>query len=190
MEWPRFTSLIVASLWLYAPAAGAQGAGPTPASVAAQARALSVPQPEVMLILVRTTFIALNQANFAGNYAVLHALCAPRLQAAVSPVELGIAFTELREQRLDLSPVLLLVPELSEPPMITSDGTLRLAGVFRTTPAQVAFVTVFRPVAGIWRLEALSVQARPAPIAAPVGLQPWLAQTVPAEAAMPRRKSQ
>jgi hypothetical protein len=190
MKRPRFTSLIVAGLLLYAPAAGAQGAGPPATNMAVQAPALSVPQPEVMLMLLRTTLVALNQANFTGNYAVLHALSAPRLQAAVSPVELGIAFTELREQRLDMSAVLLLAPELSEPPTITPDGTLRLAGVLRTTPSQIAFVTVFRPIAGIWRLEALSVQARPTHVSAPVEPPSWLAQTVPAEGTIPRRKSQ
>lgn len=124
--------------------------------------ALAVPAPAVLLMLVRTTLIALNQANFTGNYGVLHALGTPRLQASLSPVELGIAFSDLRGRHLDLSPVLLLAPELSEPPHLAADGTLRLAGTFRTTPVQIAFVTVFKPVVGIWRIEGLSVRALPA----------------------------
>jgi hypothetical protein len=129
----------------------------------ARAEEVSAPTPDVLLMLVRTTLVALNQANFTGNYAVLHALGTPRLQAMSSPVQLGIAFTNLREQRIDLSRVLLLAPELTEPPNIAPDGTLRLVGVFRTSPVQVAFVTVFKPVAGIWRIDGLSVRTLPAP---------------------------
>ena len=124
---------------------------------------LSVPTPDVLLMLVRTALVALNQANFTGNYSVLHDLGTPRLQSTASQAQLGIAFTNLREQKLDLSRVLLLSPELTEPPSVTHDGTLRLAGVFPTSPVQVAFVMAFRPVAGIWRIEGLSVSTLPPP---------------------------
>ena len=124
---------------------------------------LPAPPPDVLLMLVRTTLVALNQANFTGNYSVLRDLGTPQLQATHSPAQLGIAFTNLREQKLDLSRVLLLSPELTEPPSVTSDGTLRLAGVFPTSPVQISFVMAFRPVAGIWRIEGLSVWTLPPP---------------------------
>lgn len=160
-------SLVTAALFVGgANLAYAQSGGPVEGAPPA---ALAVPAPAVLLMLVRTTLIALNQANFTGNYGVLHALGTPRLQTSVSPVELGIAFTDLREQRLDLSPVLLLSPELSEPPSLAPDGTLRLAGIFNTTPVHIAFVTVFKPVAGIWRIEGLSVRALPVSAPAQAG---------------------
>jgi hypothetical protein len=149
-----FKLIVVASLCLGGPAgvAGAEG------------RAyLSVPTPDVLLMLVRTTLVALNQANFTGNYSVLHDLGTPHLQATHSQAQLGIAFTNLREQKLDLSRVLLLSPDLTEPPSIASDGTLRLAGVFATSPVQITFVMAFRPIAGIWRIEGLSVRTLPPP---------------------------
>ncbi len=124
---------------------------------------LSVPTPDVLLMLVRTTLVALNQANFTGNYSVLHDLGTPHLQATNSQAQLGIAFTNLREQKLDLSRVLLLSPDLTEPPSITGDGTLRLAGVYPTSPVQITFVMTFRPIAGVWRIEGLSVATLPAP---------------------------
>jgi hypothetical protein len=64
--------------------------------------------------------------------------------------------------------VLVLSPELTEPASIAPDGTLRLVGVFRTSPVQISFVTLFKPVEGIWRIEGLSVQtlSAPAPVAA------------------------
>jgi hypothetical protein len=122
------------------------------------AQHIRIPQPDVLLLLVRTTLIALNQANFTGNYTVLHGLGTPHLQAEASPAQLGIAFTQLRDQRLDLSRVLVIPPELTEPPRMTPDGRLRLTGVFRTSPVHIGFDMVFMPVAGIWRVEGLAVR--------------------------------
>ena len=139
-------------------ARGVGGAGET----ARQAH-LSPPTPDVLLMLVRTALVALNQANFTGNYSVLRDLGTPQLQAANSQAQLGIAFTDLRERRLDLSRVLLLSPELTEPPSVASDGTLRLAGVFSTSPVQISFAMAFRPVAGVWRIEGLSLRTLPPP---------------------------
>jgi hypothetical protein len=120
-----------------------------------------VPPPDVLLMLVRSTMAALNQANFTGNYSVLHDLGTPQLQAANSQAQLAIAFTKLREQHLDLSRALVLSPDLTELPTVASDGTLRLAGIYRTNPVQISFAMVFRPVDGIWRIEGLSVTAVP-----------------------------
>jgi hypothetical protein len=143
-----------------------------PASTRGREQAASmspaVPTPAVLLMLIRTTLVALNQANFTGNYTVLHGLGTPQLQAMSSPADLGIAFQNLRAQRLDLSPVLVVTPELSAPPLITQDGALRLTGMFRTQPVQITFVAVFRPVAGIWRVEGLSVNSQPASPPAPM----------------------
>jgi len=122
---------------------------------------LTVPAPAVLLMLVRTTLVALNQANFTGNYTVLHGLGTPDLQAETTTAHFAVAFSKLREERTDLSPVLVLVPELTQPPRLAEDGTLRLAGAFPTQP-RISFVIVFKPVAGIWRIEGLSVSARAA----------------------------
>jgi hypothetical protein len=145
-------------------------AEPAPARGREQAASESpaIPTPAVLLMLIRTTLVALNQANFTGNYTVLHSLGTPHLQATSSPADLGIAFQNLREQRLDLSPVLVLPPELSQPPSITQDGALRLTGLFRTRPVEITFVAVFRPVAGIWRIEGLSVNSQASPPPAPL----------------------
>jgi len=123
----------------------------------------SVPAPAVLLMLVRTTLVALNQANFTGNYAVLHALGTPQLQLRSSPAQLAIAFTDLRDRKLDLSPVLVLSPELTKPPRLADDGKLRLAGFFRTRPLRLSFVMEFKPVAGVWRIEGLTVATSLAP---------------------------
>jgi hypothetical protein len=180
-------SLTVAALaFAGADVAHAQSASSAAGGASTQAPSIAMPEPAVLLLLVRTTLVALNQANFTGNYTVLHALATPALQARVSPVQLGIAFTELREKHLDLSPVLLVSPQLSEPPELAPDGALRLAGVFKTVPEQIAFATIFKPVGGVWRIEALSVQAVtvPAPPQPAVMPSSWTPRVVP----VPMRK--
>lgn len=138
--------------------AGAESKKTTEVSPAAEQ---ALPAPDTLLLLVRTTIVALNQANFTGNYSVLHDLGTPQLQTTNSQAQLAIAFTKLREQHLDLSRALLLSPDLTEPPSVASDGTLRLVGIYRTNPVQISFVMVFRPIAGIWRIEGLSVTTVP-----------------------------
>ena len=70
----------------------------------------------------------------------------------------------------------------SEPPELAPDGSLRLAGVFKTAPEQISFATIFKPVGGVWRIEALAVQAvtvpaPPQPAATPSS---WTPRVVPA----------
>ena len=175
-------SLTVAGLTIAAThIAHAESISPAAGGAITQAPAIAMPAPPVLLLLVRTTLVALNQANFTGNYTVLHALATPALQAKISPVQLGIAFTELREKNLDLSPVLLISPQLSEAPELAPDGALRLAGVFKTAPEQISFAAIFKPVGGVWRIEALSVQAVTAPAPPQPAAMPssWTPRVVP-----------
>lgn len=125
------------------------------------AQSPQAPAPTVLLMLVRTTMAALNQANFTGDYSVLRGLATPALQTKSSPTDLGIAFTRLREQRIDLSPVLVLAPELTEPTVMTADGALRLKGAFRTRPLEIQFELVFRPIDNVWRIDGLWVTTAP-----------------------------
>ena len=61
---------------------------PTPASPPNQpttaSPALAVPPPEVLLVLIRTTLVALNQAVSTGNFTVLRDLGSPDFQAVNS----------------------------------------------------------------------------------------------------------
>lgn len=150
------------------PAAQPSSAGkPAPAKAAPSgAQTISVPAPEVLLMMVRTTLVALNQANFTGNYTVLHGLGSPQLQAKNTPADLGDAFAGLRGQNIDMSPVLVLTPQLTEKAGFTPEGALRLVGFFPSKPLQIEFVMNFLPVNDRWRIDGLSVSAVPAPQAA------------------------
>ena len=59
-------------------------------------------------ILIRSTLLALDQANKTGNYTVLRDLGAPGFQATNNPAQLGDIFANLRRERIDLSGVAVL----------------------------------------------------------------------------------
>lgn len=145
-------------------AGSAQAQAPaTPGQNPAQAQTvLVVPEPETLLALIRTTLIAVNQANMTGNYTVLRDIGAPSFQTVNSAAKLGIAFAKMREQNVDLSPIAVVTPQVSEPPTITELGLLRVVGAFPTRPLQVNFQILFQAVNGKWRMFGLSVSADPA----------------------------
>lgn len=117
----------------------------------------AVPPAEDLLALIRTTIIALNHANQTGNYTVLRDLAAPDFRDANDAARLSAIFQVLREQNLDLTPLLNISPELTANPVIDAQGLLRLAGDFPTTPLKVNFDLMFQAVQGRWRPYTLTV---------------------------------
>jgi len=130
------------------------------------------PQPagidrNTALVLIRTTLVALQQANQTGNYSVLRGISAPGFQNVNSPEKLSQIFAKLREKNFDLSGVVVLEPQLSVMPEIYQNGVMRLAGFFPSVPIQVYFDLQFIPVEGQWKLLAIAVNVAP-----PVGSAP------------------
>ncbi len=134
-----------------------------------------------MLILVRSTLLALDQANKTGNYTVLRDIGAPGFQNN-SAARLGEIFAKLRNDNLDLSGVAVIDPQLSLLPQIEANGLMHMAGFFPSVPTQVNFDLAFAPVNGQWRLFAISVsigQMAPAAPTAPETPEPPVAQQQP-----------
>jgi hypothetical protein len=109
-----------------------------------------------VLILIRSTLLALDQANKTGNYTVLRDLGAPAFQTNTA-ARLGEIFAAQRRDKLDLSGVAALDPQLSLLPEIEANGLMRMAGFFPSVPTQVNFELAFAPVDGQWRLFGVSV---------------------------------
>ena len=107
---------------------------------------LSVPDDVQLLLMIKTTLIAFNQANITGNYTVLRDLAAPDFQMRNTPARLGEIFQSERSKNFDLSPVVLLQPELVRRPVIDQQGRLHIEGVFPSRPQMVHFVLVFQNV--------------------------------------------
>lgn len=145
-------------------AAHAQASAPKPAQI----------DRNGVLMLVRSTLLALDHANKTGNYTVLRDLGAPGFQAN-SAARLGEIFAKLRNDNLDLSGVAVIDPQLNLLPQIEANGLMRMAGFFPSVPSQVNFDLAFAPVNGQWRLFGISVsigQSGPAAPTPPVAQKP------------------
>lgn len=127
-----------------------------------------------VLILVRSTLLALDHANKTGNYTVIRDLGSPQFQTNTD-AQLAEIFANLRRDKLDLSGVAAVDPQLTLMPQIESNGALHMQGFFPSIPSQVNFELLFVPFNGQWRLFGISVGlASSAPVAptAPVPAAP------------------
>jgi hypothetical protein len=124
-----------------------------------------------VMILIRSSLLALDQANKTGNYTVLRDLGAPGFQSNTA-AHLGEIFAKLRNDNLDLSGVAVIDPQLSLLPQIEANGLMHMAGFFPSVPTQVNFDLAFAPVNGQWRLFGISVSIGQMAPAAPTPPEP------------------
>lgn len=143
------------------------------------AQAAPIPDAFKLNMLIRTTLIALSQANQTGNYSVLRDLGTPQFQSLNTDARLAEIFTALRNRKLDLSPVLFFDPKLIREPGIEG-GLLRLTGYIPTDPERILFDMGFERVADQWRLSAIVIDVQPTPPGSTTGNVP--AANVPTQA--------
>jgi len=123
------------------------------------------------LMLIRNTLTLVNHGNLTGNYTVLRDLASERFRQRNTAGDLATTFGNLRQQKLDLSPILVIDPQLTQPPTEVAPGRLQLVGQFPTRPQAVQFALVFQQVAAGWMIDEISLrvapsEARPQPPAA------------------------
>ena len=136
-----------------------------------------------VLILIRSTLVALDQANKTGNYTVLRDLGSPAFQVNTA-ARLAEIFAPQRKDNIDLSGVLVLEPQLTLLPQIEANSMMHMAGFFPSVPTQVNFELAYAPVDRQWRLFGLSVSfGQAAPVAPPTDQPPPAPQ---AQAAPPK----
>ena len=131
-----------------------------------------------VLILIRETMLALDQANKTGNYTVLRDLGSPAFQQN-NAARLGEIFASERRDNLDLSGVAVLEPQLSLLPQIEPNGLLHMTGFFPSAPEQINFDVAYAPVNGQWRLFGISVGLAHSGPAAPQAPPPAAAAPAP-----------
>jgi hypothetical protein len=162
------TALILAVL-SFAHAARAEQAAPKPANI----------DRNGVLMLVRSSLLALDQANKTGNYTVLRDLGSPGFQAGNNAARLGDIFAKLRNDKIDLTGVAVIDPQLSLLPQIEANGMMHMAGFFPSVSSQVNFELIYEAIDSQWRLFGISVSIGQAgPVAPP-----------PAEAKQPQAKA-
>lgn len=142
-----------------------------------------VPQPAGQLVLIKSSLIALNQANQTGNYTVLYALGSDTLRASTNPQALAQSFAGFRQRNVDLSPVVFLNPQLTRPAAVEG-GRLHLVGFFPTQPLRVTFDLWFEPSQGHWKY--VQLNASLVPIAQQQ--QPQQQRQQPAQTPQPPRR--
>jgi len=119
--------------------------------------------------LIRTTVIALHQANVTGNYTVLRDLGANELQVANTAADLAARFADFRQKHINLASTVLFDPILDRKPELGANGVLHLVGHFPTQPLEVVFDLTFQFEAAAWRIAQISVGTRIAPPSGPSG---------------------
>src|SRR5262245_62209934 len=83
---------------------------------------------ELIAILLRTTLVAVHQANVTGNYTILRDLAAPSFQERNTAADLALIFAQFRSQNIDLAPAALLEPQFTQAPFIDQANMLRMSG--------------------------------------------------------------
>ena len=157
----RNRSCALIALAVVAAGAVVAGASPGRAQVPKSAPADPTPKPAQIdrngvIILIRSTLLALDQANKTGNYTVLRDIGAPGFQINTA-ARLAEIFGKLRNDNLDLSGVAVIDPQLNLLPQIEANGLMHMTGFFPSVPTQVNFDLSFAPVSGQWRLFGISV---------------------------------
>ncbi len=147
------------------------------------------PQSDVPVMLVKNAVTAVNHGNLTGNYTVLRDLGGPAFRERNTAAQLAAIFQRLRNQKSDLSPILVLDPVFTEPPAINQAGQLVLVGFFPTRPLQVQFRLAFQRTQGGWMIDEVGVgtaqwpapNAQAVPFGAPPAAPPANVATRPSE---------
>lgn len=115
------------------------------------------PQLDLAVMLVRNALTAVNHGNLTGNYTVLRDLGGPAFRERNSAAQLAVIFQQLREQKTDLSPILILDPQFSEESGMNAAGQLQLVGSFPSQPLRVDFRLAFQRVEGGWAIDTVAI---------------------------------
>jgi len=119
-----------------------------------------------VIILVKSALMALDQANKTGNYTVLRDLGSQNFKVNTA-ARLSEIFAPQRNQRVDLSGILVLDPQLTLLPQIEPNGMLHMRGFFPSVPKQVNFEIQWEPEDRQWRLFGLAINIADGSPAAP-----------------------
>ena len=147
-------------------------AGRPPTSVTTTPAVQQDSQRTVAVILVKNALLAVNQGNLTGNYTVLRDLASPGFREKNSAADLAGIFKNIRQQKLDLSPIVVIDPVLN-PPRINAEGQLLLDGHFEAQQMRITFQLAFlkAPTNG-WMIHGVSLNAVPLAAAVASGARP------------------
>jgi len=130
--------------------------------------AQALPDAAGQVMLIKNTIVAVNHGNLTGNYTVLRDLASERFRQQNTASDLAGTFANLREKKMDLSPILVTEAKLTQAPAEDKfRGRFQLVGYFPTRPQAVQFNLIFQHVQGGWMIDEISVAIAPPKQAAP-----------------------
>src|SRR5262245_3811536 len=128
----------------------------TPFLAALSLLTLAQPPPPLdaptQLMLIRNTLALVNHGTLTGHYTVLRDLASENFRHRNTASDLAATFANLRQQKTDLSPILVIEPQFLEPPRAIGPGRLQLIGQFPTHPQAVQFALVFQHIPTGWTI--------------------------------------
>ncbi|WP_147812985.1 hypothetical protein [Methylobacterium sp. WL103] len=166
---PKLGALAITILLTLMPVGGTFAQQRSPNQALPTTRPAQIDRDSV-LMLIRSTLLALNQANQTGNYTVLRDLSSPGFRDANTAARLGEIFARERALKLEMSSVAVFEPHFTLAPQIESSGLMRVAGFFPFVPAQLNFELLFTLVDRRWQLFGIAVNSAPPTI--PAHVQP------------------
>ena len=86
---------------------------PAPPQTSTELPSAKASDTELVFTLVRTTLVALHQANVTGNYTVVRDLSSPGFREKNSAADLARIFAPIRDAKIDLGAVVILDPHVS-----------------------------------------------------------------------------
>ena len=109
-------------------------------------------------LLIKNALISVNQGNLTGNYTVLRDLASPGFRQLNTASDLGVIFGNLRQQKIDLSPIVLLEPVITAAKFSKEQQQLRFKGYFPSEPVQIQFELIFQAAnPGGWMIHGVSI---------------------------------
>lgn len=141
------------ALSLAAPASAQAPAGVQPAP-----SIRPVPDQLEMSKLIWSTILAVDHANRSGNYSVLRDMAAQGFQINNNAANLAQVFAGIRDQRIDLSNVLLVPPTYTETPRQVAPDVFEVKGVFQLRPTSIFFDLFYQWEQGRWKLYGIDIQ--------------------------------
>lgn len=139
-----------------------------PATISAEP---PMPSEEKIIMFIRSALTSLDLANFTNNYTVLYDMSSTSFRQSTTPQKMSEAFKSYRDNRangLDLSPVLVLPPQLTLAPAV-KNGQLHLTGFFPSRPQQLNYDLSYEVENGYWRLSSLAINLVNPPEPVPSG---------------------
>jgi hypothetical protein len=134
-----------------------------------------------LIALIKSTIMALQQANQTGNYSVLRDMGTPLFRERFDQAKLTAIFSNLRQRNVNLTPVLFLQPNLTKQPEMTGGNSLHLVGDFPTQPLKIQYELLFLQIEGVWRIDGMAVDAVPVQPPAAASAKPSLDLPTPSQ---------